>query len=240
MITLTTDGIQNLITLIGVRFTTGRFEAERAIDLVFRKLNSNPLTCRTAITPVFGGGIEQFDAYTRHAVGEFRGDLPEAVIRNLVTKYGTQFRQVVRHIGENSSLRESIGLSSVIKAQMVHAVREEMAQNLGDVVFRRTDLATGDYPGREALRECADVLAAELGWTQSRIEQEIDAAIKKFRPARVREVDAIDSVVAVLPEMPRMRSDSGILRRPQDEDSDVELRISAVGWRGGVIASTYC
>ena len=102
----------------------------------------------------------------------------------------------MRHISENSSLRESIGLSCIIKAQIVHAVREEMAQNLADVVFRRTDLATGDYPGREALRECADILAAELGWTQSRIEQEINGAIKKFRPARVQEVDAIDSAVA--------------------------------------------
>ena len=72
-----------------------------------------------------------------------------------------------------------------------------MAQNLGDVVFRRTDLATGDYPGREALRECADLVAAELGWTQPQIEREINDAIKKFRPARVRDVDAIDSAVAV-------------------------------------------
>ena len=101
------------------------------------------------------------------------------------------------HIGENGSLREPIGLSPIIKAQIIHAVREEMAQNLGDIVFRRTDLATGDYPGREALRECADVLAAELGWNQSRIEQEVDAASKKVRPARVRDVDAIDSAVAV-------------------------------------------
>jgi glycerol-3-phosphate dehydrogenase len=191
------DGIQNLITLIGVRFTTGRFEAERAIDLVFRKLKINPPRCRTANTPVFGGALEQFDAYTRHAVSEFKGDLPKALIENLVTTYGTKFRQVVSHIGENGSLRESIGVSSVIKAQIMHAVRDEMAQNLGDVVFRRTDLATGDYPGREALRECAELLAAELGWTQSRIEQEINGAINKFRPARVREVDAIDSAVVI-------------------------------------------
>jgi glycerol-3-phosphate dehydrogenase len=71
-----------------------------------------------------------------------------------------------------------------------------MAQNLGDVVFRRTDLATGNYPGREALRECAEILAVELGWNQSRIEQEINGAIKKFRPAHVQKVDAFDSVVA--------------------------------------------
>jgi glycerol-3-phosphate dehydrogenase len=192
-----TDGIQNLITLIGVRFTTGRFEAERAIDLVFRKLDRNPQPCRTASTPVFGGGIEQFEIYTQQAVRESYDMVPEEVMRNLVTNYGTQFRQVLRHINENSSLRESISASPIIKAQIVHAVRDEMAQNLADVVFRRTDLATGDYPGREALRECADILAAELGWARPRIEQEIDGAIKRFRPARVQKVDAMNPAVAV-------------------------------------------
>ena len=108
------------------------------------------------------------------------------MIGNLVTTYGTQFRQVVRHIKENNSLGESIGLSPIIKAQIVHAVREEMAQNLADVVFRRTDLATGDYPGREALRKCADILAVELGWVQPRIGQEIDSVIEGF-PAYTRQ-----------------------------------------------------
>jgi glycerol-3-phosphate dehydrogenase len=191
-----TDGIQNLITLIGVRFTTGRFEAERAIDLVSRKLNSKPRPCQTANTPVFGGDIEQFNLYTDWAIREFQGDLPQTVIRNLVTTYGTQFRQVVRHISEDSSLRDSVGLSSIIKAQILHAVREEMAQNLSDVVFRRTDLATGDYPGRETLRGCAEVLAAELGWAQPRIEQEVNSVIEGFRAARVKKVDAMDSAVA--------------------------------------------
>ena len=201
-----TDGIQNLITLIGVRFTTGRFEAERAIDLVFRKLKSKPTPCQTADTPVFGGDIDQFDLYTHRAIRELQGDLPETVIRNLVTTYGTQFRQVVRHIRADSSLRDSVGLSSIIKAQILHAVREEMAQNLSDVVFRRTDLATGDYPGRETLQTCADVLAAELGWVQPRIEQEINSVMKRFRPARVKKVDAMDPAVAPHFEQPSYSS----------------------------------
>jgi glycerol-3-phosphate dehydrogenase len=190
------DGIQNVITLIGVRFTTGRFEAERAVDLVFRKLDRKPRPCRTARTPVFGGDIEQFETYSKQAIHESDDIVPEDVVRNLVTNYGTEFREVLRHTYEDNSLSESVGRSLVIKAQVVHAVREEMAQNLGDVVFRRTDLATGDYPGREALRDCANILAAELGWAQSRIEQEVNGAIKRFRAARVRSMDAMNPAVA--------------------------------------------
>ena len=56
----------------------------------------------------------------------------------------------------------------------MHAVRQEMAMKLGDVVYRRTDLGTGDFPGEDALRNCADLMASELGWDEARIQREMD------------------------------------------------------------------
>ena len=47
---------------------------------------------------------------------------------------------------------------------IVAAVREEMAQTLSDVIFRRTDLGTGGHPGQTELSECAQLVAEELGW----------------------------------------------------------------------------
>jgi glycerol-3-phosphate dehydrogenase len=55
-----------------------------------------------------------------------------------------------------------------------------MAQTLGDVVFRRTDLATGRFPGRTALSQCASVLAAELGWSAAEQERQIDEVVSRF------------------------------------------------------------
>jgi glycerol-3-phosphate dehydrogenase len=175
-----TDGIANLLTLIGVRFTTGRYEAERAVDLVFRKLKLRSPQCSTAETPVFGGNIEYFNDYSRQAVSEFRDFLPEGVIRNLVANYGTRFREVLWHIKEHNSLHESIGESLTIRAQIVYAVREEMAQTLADVAFRRTDLATGAYPGRSALQQCAELLTRELNWNETRAEREIEEVVRRF------------------------------------------------------------
>lgn len=196
------DGIQNLITLIGVRFTTGRFEAERTVDLVFDKLERRSPRCRTATTPVCGGDIGHFDACLQQAIRESQNVLAEAVVRNLVANHGTQFSQVLRLAAREPSLREPIGASSSIKAQVIHAVREEMAQTLADVVFRRTDLATGDYPGREALRECADLLAVELGWDSRRIQQEMDMVSRRFRQARIECVDALARNRGQLQETP--------------------------------------
>ena len=50
-----------------------------------------------------------------------------------------------------------------------------MPQTLADVVFRRTDLATGGYPGRAVMEECASMMAGALGWDQDRINKEIEA-----------------------------------------------------------------
>ena len=86
-------------------------------------------------------------------------------------------------------MRESVGDSPTILAQVLHAAREEMAQTLADVVFRRTDLATGSYPGRAALRQCAEVLAREFSWDEARLEREIGMVAGRFPSWAVRNTD---------------------------------------------------
>jgi glycerol-3-phosphate dehydrogenase len=75
-------------------------------------------------------------------------------------------------------------MSAVPKAEVVHAVREEMAQKLADVVFRRTDLGTGRHPGEAALMQCAKLTASELGWNESRLRQEL-AEVNGAYPSHV-------------------------------------------------------
>jgi glycerol-3-phosphate dehydrogenase len=61
----------------------------------------------------------------------------------------------------------------VLRAEVVHAAREEMVETLADVVFRRTDLGTAGHPGDDALRECAALAAEELGWDDGRAAREL-------------------------------------------------------------------
>jgi glycerol-3-phosphate dehydrogenase len=73
-----------------------------------------------------------------------------------------------------------IGNSKVMKAEVVHAVKEEMARTMSDVVFRRTDLSTGSNPGPEALAACSDIMASMLNWDSSRREAEMQNVLQKF------------------------------------------------------------
>jgi len=168
------DQIQGLVTLTGVRATTARGMAEKAISLVLKKLDKPKSPCKTAVTPIFGGQIEHFKDFADQAIQQRPLNLTSEVIRALVHNYGSEYQQVLKYIDKDPTLNQTVGDSTVLSAEIVHAVREEMAQALADVVLRRTDLGTGGNPGEKALKICALLMAKELGWDQSQIQNEID------------------------------------------------------------------
>jgi glycerol-3-phosphate dehydrogenase len=56
-----------------------------------------------------------------------------------------------------------------------HAIREEMAVTLTDVVVRRTGMGAVGYPGDEPSKTVADRMQAELGWSDQRKSTELEA-----------------------------------------------------------------
>jgi len=172
--------ISGLITLIGVRFTTSRIEAERTLDLVFKKLGKKVPKSQTTDTAVFGGDIMSFDEYLKSALNNNGYDLSSEVMRALTHNYGSQLSRVLNYIKEDKTLSSALPNSTVLKAEVVHAVREEMVQKLSDVVFRRTDLGTVGNPGLPTITECAQLVGKELGWNDERIKKEIDEVNSKF------------------------------------------------------------
>jgi glycerol-3-phosphate dehydrogenase len=62
---------------------------------------------------------------------------------------------------------------------IAHAVREEMAQTLSDVVIRRTGLGAAGYPGDATACDAAMRMQKLLGWTDDHMDKEL-AALKAF------------------------------------------------------------
>ncbi len=184
-----THSIQNFITLIGVRYTTGRYEAERAINLACRKLGRGVPRSRTSVTPLYGGEIDDWTAWQRQATYHYGQRFGSEVVSSLVHNYGSRYEDVIRLADQDASLGQRIGRTSTIRAQLVHAARAEMAKTLADAVFRRTDLATGEYPGRAALAECSDLLGRELGWTAAAMEHQVAEVVSRFPARAVERID---------------------------------------------------
>jgi glycerol-3-phosphate dehydrogenase len=167
------DGLEGLITVVSNRLTTARGVAERAVDLAFGKLGTTPPRSRTEETPLYGGHFSSFAALVGE-VGRSASDfIPGGIAERLAHNYGSAYRDVVALARACPPLADPIGTSGVLKAEVVHAIREEMAQGLADCVFRRTDLATAGHPGDDALGTAAELAAAELGWSADRKASEL-------------------------------------------------------------------
>ena len=191
------DGIDNLLTLIGVRFTTGRYEAEKAVDIVAERLKKR-VRARTATTPLIGGDFTNFEDMLDQAERDHGERLERPVLRSMLHHYGSRFADVLKTTEATPDLAATVGESAIIKAQAAHAIRQEMAQNLGDIVFRRTDLATGAYPGQKALEDIAAVAAPMLGWDKTKVKSEIDAVRTRFpkRAVMVKDQHADSDIAA--------------------------------------------
>jgi len=176
------EGIKGLISIVGVKYTEGRHVAQKTIDLVYKKLGINSSKCITMDTPVQGGLIERFNDFLENAIEKRPQELNEETVKQLVYNYGSEYPKIIKYINEDSTYAKRVSsISHVIKAEILFNIREEMAQKLADIVMRRTELGTAEYPGEEALKNCANIMAQELGWDGSRVQMEIEEVKKIYR-----------------------------------------------------------
>jgi glycerol-3-phosphate dehydrogenase len=175
-----TDGIDGLVTAVANRFTTARGVAERAVNLTCRKLGRGVPPSQTAATPLYGAPSGSPAEVACEVAGQAQGRLDSQGVERLAQNYGSGWPGVLRLIQGNSSLGEAVGGSRFLRAEVVHSVREEMAQKLGDCIFRRTDIGTTGNPGRATLRECAQLMGRELGWSPERLELEVEEVCTRF------------------------------------------------------------
>lgn len=169
------DRVDGLISVIGVKYTTARDVACKTMNLVFKKLSRKAPQCLTAETPLHGGHIERFEDFMQEAINRNPHHLNSTVMKHLSYNYGSAYHDILDYRHENPELLKTIANSSeVLRAEVLHGVRQEMAQKLADVILRRTDLGTAGNPGQAAIMESATIMAQELGWDKARIKQEIE------------------------------------------------------------------
>lgn len=177
-----THNVEGLITLIGVRATTAQAMAEQAVDLVCKKIGQGLAGRGANLKQIFGGQIGNLASHRQEAVAQYGTTLGNDVTNALVRNYGSEFEGIIKYANEDTSLADTLGSSPVLKAEVIHAIREEAAQKLVDVVFRRTDLGTAGNPGDQVIRLCAELMAEELNWTADRTREEVAAVMSCFPP----------------------------------------------------------
>jgi glycerol-3-phosphate dehydrogenase len=175
-------GPQGLISVLGGKWTTSRALAAAVVDLVGRKLGRKLPACTTDQVPLPGGAIGRFSRFVADAERE-RPDMDPALLRHLARNYGGRMGEVLHLATDPTSTRPLAEGLQEIGAQVVHAVRAEMAVALEDVVFRRTGLGTLGNPGDRALAATARQMGALLGWGMAERIAQVDRVLDRYATA---------------------------------------------------------
>jgi len=176
------DGINGLLSALGGKWTTSRHLAEQVVDQSLEKLGHPPTKAKTATTPVQGGEITRYRDFERAAIARLP-NLPRDVVRNLARNYGSRIDDVVGIAdaeGRPDLLQPLSNISPTIGAQVLYAIRTEMARTLDDILQRRTGLGTLGHPGHDTMRRIAEIAGDELGWDESERARQIAEAEQRF------------------------------------------------------------
>ncbi|MBL6852513.1 MAG: glycerol-3-phosphate dehydrogenase/oxidase [Alphaproteobacteria bacterium] len=171
------EGLDGLFSAIGGKWTTSRDLAQQVVDAIVEKLSLKVAECETDEEPTAGGDVGRFGDFLK-GQSAAHGDLPN--IEHLARMYGSMLPDVLGEANNRPELRVPIGTAGDIGAQVLYAVREEMALTLADVVMRRTCIGQVGRPSTDALDAASKIMAAELSWSEEKREAEIASLDRWF------------------------------------------------------------
>lgn len=174
------DGAPFSLSVIGVKYTTARAVGARAAAAAAKRLGRSTRRTNTDTAILPGAGISDHEALTIETARAVGLEIAPPIVRHLNAVYGDRSAPIVRLMAERSDWRMPLvpGRPNV-GAEVVHAIRAEMACTLADIVIRRSELGAAGHPGVEIVTAIAAIAAEELGWDTDRRNREI-AAVDAF------------------------------------------------------------
>jgi glycerol-3-phosphate dehydrogenase len=168
------QGIAGLVTLIGIRYTTARGDAARALDMLLEQMPNAPSRAATESTPLLGGDIGNFAALESAARREVAGAVAPETLEAWLRNYGTEYRTLAK-LARMPGQADTLAGSATVHAELTHAVEDEMAMHVEDVILRRTNLGSGSHPGSAAIEAAALAMQPLMGWTEDERRGEVAA-----------------------------------------------------------------
>lgn len=176
-----THGGEGLFSVIGVKYTTARLIAKEVVDKIAACYFPKASPSCSHKVPLWGGNIEQMGSFFDQSQNVMPTGISLAMFQAFLRNYGTAFREVLEtYLPPRDGSFSFYSEVDLIKAQVRYAVREEMAQKLTDVVFRRTELGTVGHPGEKILEICAQEMAKQLRWPSQKVQEELQETCKQF------------------------------------------------------------
>jgi glycerol-3-phosphate dehydrogenase len=170
-------GSGGMLSVVGGKLTTYRSLAAEVVDQAMKELRHRDrqrhAEAGTDEEPLPGGETADLSQFRERGL---ELGLPAASVDHLLRHYGTEAAGIFNLGGADRRLfRQLLPPHPAVEAEVVHAVRRELAQTVEDVLVRRFHLFY-EHPeqGAPAAQRVAELMAEELGWDEARTALEAE------------------------------------------------------------------
>jgi len=177
--------LEQMLVAVGGKFTSARADAVVAVNRVMKMLRRDlvPSTTAQRLFPWAPEG--RFSSWRRAALAQALSlGLDEETAETCVLRHGTRVESIFERLREAPQLAARVVEDAPFcRAEIVHALSDEMALNLADVLRRRVPVLLVSSMPEVALRDVTAMVASELQWSPRRRERELAALKAEFKPA---------------------------------------------------------
>jgi glycerol-3-phosphate dehydrogenase len=172
------QGSGGMLTVVGGKLTTYRAMAAQVVDVAMRELRGRDGRqrhgeARTDEDPLPGGEAADLSQFRERGL---ELGISPASVDHLLRHYGTEAAGIFNLGGADRRLfNRLVEPHPAIEAEVIHAVRRELAQTVEDVLVRRFHIYY-EHPdqGLSVADRVAELMAEELGWDGPRIAEEAE------------------------------------------------------------------
>jgi glycerol-3-phosphate dehydrogenase len=179
------EGAAGAMSVVGVKYTTARAVAAHAVDLAAAKLGRRAGRSRTAETILPGASIADHEALAIETEQRLHITLSDASRGWLIAVHGARCVDVLQIAARDRALLAPLGPSEpAIGAEVTHAIRNEAARHLDDVLMRRCGIGAAAWPGDDVVARAAEIAGRELDWSEVQRYEEIETLRARYAVPR--------------------------------------------------------
>lgn len=186
--------VPGLVVVAGGKWTTYRVMAKDAVDAASAALDGRVPRSTTEDIALLGAEGYQAAWNKRAKIARAFG-VHKVRIEHLLNRYGTLTDELLDLMRADPSLNTPLpGADDYLEAEVVYAASHEGALHLDDVLARRTRISIEAWDrGVSAARVAARLMARVHGWSEERIEREVQHYLQRVEAERASQQQPDDA-----------------------------------------------
>ena len=191
---IVTHTVPGLVVVAGGKWTTYRVMAKDAVDAASAALDGRVPRSTTEDIALLGAEGYQAAWNKRAKIARAFG-VHKVRIEHLLNRYGTLTDELLDLMRDDPSLNTPLpGADDYLEAEIVYAASHEGALHLDDVLARRTRISIEAWDrGIEAAPVAARLMARVHGWSEERVEREVQHYLRRVEAERASQQQPDDA-----------------------------------------------